>query len=853
MAEVTVEQLAADVGATVERLLTQMQEAGLSHEKPDQVVTDDEKQQLLAFLKRSHGESAEEPARITLKRKRLSTLKMTGTQGRNKTVNVEVRKKRTYIKRGVLEDEVQPLEEAAAETLVEETDTTEAGQAAPETTADGATPEAQPETATEEQAEKPKKIIPDVPPVAAPGADAHRRGAAKGAHEKGAHKEREEARPRRPGATKREREKGGKWQKEKEIESFTPGAKVGGIGFDQPVAVRRGTVSRPKVLNKVMGQDRHGFARPTAPSVREVEVPDTIQVAELAQRLSIKSGELIKTLMKMGVMATVNESIDQDTAVLVVEELGHRAVQVAPRSIEETLVEKAVAKVGGEGQPRAPVVTVMGHVDHGKTSLLDYIRKSRVATGEAGGITQHIGAYRVKTDKGEITFLDTPGHAAFTAMRARGAKCTDIVVLVVAADDGVMPQTEEAILHARAAGVPLVVAINKIDREDADPERVRNELSQREVISEDWGGDTQFLHVSAHTGQGVEDLLDAIVLQSELLELKAPVDGPAQGVVIESRIDKGRGPVATLLIQAGTLTRGEVILAGSCFGRVRAMQDENGQQLQTAGPSTPIEVLGLNGCPEAGDEVLVVEDERKAREVADFRNIRSRDERMAQQSGAAKFDPFAMMAAGEKRVLNIVLKADVRGSLEALQSAIADISTDEAEAVIVSGGVGGISETDASLALASGAVIFGFNVRAEAGARKLIEKEGLDLRYYSVIYDILDDVRKMLEGMLAPELREEIIGVAEVRDVFRSPKYGNIAGCMVIEGNVKRNQPIRVLRDDVVIYEGELESLRRFKEDVGEVRNGMECGIGVKNYNDVKPGDKIEVYRSVEVARTLGD
>ncbi len=850
MSEVTVEQLAADVGATVERLLTQMKEAGLEHEKPDQVVTDEEKQQLLAFLKRSHGESADEPAQITLKRKRLSTLKMTGTQGRNKTVNVEVRKKRTYIKRGALEEVAPQPEEAAPEAPVEEGTSPETvAETAADTAVESATP-AQPEPVSEPSEEKPKKIIPDLPPAPAPdapgGEHAHRRGP-KGAHEK--QKERDEARPKRPGAVRRERDKGAKWQKD--LDPLSSSSRVG-PGFDQPVSVRRGTVTRTKVLSKVMGQDKHGFARPTAPTVREVEVPESIQVGELAQRLSVKSGEVIKTLMKMGVMATVNQSIDQDTAVLAVEELGHKAVQAAPQSVEDTLAVVRPAEAEAAGEPRAPVVTVMGHVDHGKTSLLDYIRKSRVATGEAGGITQHIGAYRVKTEKGEITFLDTPGHAAFTAMRARGAKCTDIVILVVAADDGVMPQTEEAILHARAAGVPLVVAINKIDREDADPERVRNELSQREVISEDWGGDTQFLHVSAHTGQGVEELLDAIVLQSELLELKAPVEGPAQGVVIESRVDKGRGPVATLLVQGGALNRGDVILAGACFGRVRAMQDEDGQQIQSAGPSTPVEILGLNGCPEAGDDVLVVEDERKAREVADFRNTRDRSEKMAQQAGA-KMDPFAMLAAGEKRVLNIVLKADVRGSLEALQSAINDISTDEAEAVIVTSGVGGISETDASLAHASGAVIFGFNVRAEAGARKLIEKEGLDLRYYSVIYDILDDVKKMLEGMLDPEIREEIIGTAEVRDVFRSPKYGNIAGCMVIEGNVKRNQPIRVLRDDVVIYEGELESLRRFKEDVGEVRNGMECGIGVKNYNDVKPGDKIEVYRSVEVARTLGD
>ncbi len=853
MSEVTVKQLATDVGATVERLLTQMKEAGLSHESAEQVVTDEEKQLLLAFLKRSHGESAEEPARITLKRKRLSTIKMTGTQGRNKTVNVEVRKKRTYIKRGAVEEEAQ-------EEVVAEAPATPEEQLAPEEAGSEAqtgaveTPATEPAEATpvEQPVEvkaKPK-IIPDPAPAKAPANDTRRGKGGKSEREK--EKDREEAeRTRKAAIAKREREKGSKWQKD--IETFAPSPARVARKFDEPVVVRKGTTSRPKVLNKVMGQDQHGFARPTAPKVREIEVPQSIQVGELAQRMSIKSGELIKTLMKMGVMATLNESIDQDTAVLAIEEMGHQAKLVTPKTVEDAVAVPQGAARLQEGEPRAPVVTVMGHVDHGKTSLLDYIRKSRVVNGEAGGITQHIGAYRVKTDKGEITFLDTPGHAAFTAMRARGAKCTDIVVLVVAADDGVMPQTEEAILHARAAGVPLVVAINKMDREDADPERVRNELSQKEVISEEWGGDTQFLHVSAHTGEGVPELLDAIVLQSELLELKSPVDGPAQGVVIESRVDKGRGPVATLLVQAGTMQRGDIVLAGSCYGRVRAMQDEDGKQIQSAGPSTPIEVLGLNGCPEAGDEVMVVADERKAREVADFRNTRSREEKIAMQTGGAKLDPFEMLAAGEKRVLNIVLKTDVRGSLEALQSAISDISTDEAEARIISSGVGGISETDATLAYASGALLFGFNVRAESSARQIIEKEGVDLRYYSVIYDILDDVRGMLEGMLDPEIREEIIGTAEVRDVFRSPKYGNIAGCMVIEGSVKRNQPIRVLRDDVVIYEGELESLRRFKEDASEVRNGMECGIGVKNYNDVKPGDKIEVYRTVEVARTLGN
>jgi len=589
---------------------------------------------------------------------------------------------------------------------------------------------------------------------------------------------------------------------------------------------------------------------PTERKITQVELPDVISVGDLAQQMALKSGAVIKELMKLGVMATINQMIDQDTATLVVEELGHSVKLVSSDALEESL-EETLSLHEGTDEPRAPVVTVMGHVDHGKTSLLDYIRKSHVASGEAGGITQHIGAYHVETDHGMISFLDTPGHAAFTAMRARGAKSTDIVILVVAADDGVMPQTEEAVQHARAAGVPLIVAVNKMDKEGADPERFKNGLSAKEVIPEEWGGDTQFIPVSALSGDGVNELLDAVLLQAELLELKAPRDVPAQGIVIESRLDKGRGSVASLLIQSGTLRKGDIVLAGLQFGRVRAMLDENGQPIDEAGPSIPVEILGLDGTPDAGDVFAAVESERRAREVADFRQEKSRDTKIQRQQAAKLDNMFESMTAGEKKRLNVVVKADVRGSLEAIQTALLDIGNDEVQVNIVSGGVGGIAETDVTLAMTSEAVIFGFNVRADNAARRLVESEGVDLRYYNVIYDLIDDVKQALTGMLAPELREEIVGIAEVRDVFRSPKFGQIAGCMVIEGTVYRSKPIRVLRDNVVIYEGELESLRRFKDDANEVRNGTECGIGVKNYTDVKVGDQIEVFEVKEIARSL--
>ncbi len=607
-------------------------------------------------------------------------------------------------------------------------------------------------------------------------------------------------------------------------------------------AAKKGKLKAPQSL-------QHGFQKPTQEVTRDVRISETITVAELASRMAVKGTEVIKTMMKMGEMVTINQVLDQETASLVAEEMGHKVVLVKENELEE----KVLSDRGDEGEqaPRAPVVTVMGHVDHGKTSTLDYIRSKNVVDGEAGGITQHIGAYHVETDNGMITFLDTPGHAAFTSMRARGAKATDIVVLVVAADDGVMPQTIEAVQHAKAAEVPLIVAVNKIDKEGADPDRVKNELSQHDVIPEDWGGDVQFVHISAKVGTGVDDLLEAILMQSELLELTAVREGMASGVVIESRLDKGRGPVASVLVQSGTLKQGDIVLCGLEYGRVRAMRDEDGKEIKEAGPSIPVEILGLSGVPAAGDEATVVKDERKAREVALYRQGKFRDVKLARQQKAKLENMFSNMTEGDVSEVNVVLKADVQGSVEAISDALVKLSTDEVKVKIVGTGVGGITETDATLAAASNAIVVGFNVRADVSARKVIDSENLDLRYYSVIYDLIDEVKQAMSGMLAPEFKQEIIGLAEVRDVFKSPKIGAIAGCMVTEGLVKRNNPIRVLRDNVVIYEGELESLRRFKDDVQEVRNGMECGIGVKNYNDVKVGDQIEVFEVVEVQRSL--
>ncbi|QFT86531.1 Translation initiation factor IF-2 [Halomonas sp. THAF12] len=838
MSEMTVKDFAVKVGREVPRLLEQMKEAGLEHKSEGDAVSEEDKRKLLDYLTKSHGGSAEQAApknRITLTRKTRSRIK---SGDRGKSIEVQVRKKRTYVKR----EEEKPAEEPKTQDhgprqLVGDMAQAEAKRQAEE--AERAAEQAAREAEEKAQAEKAKaeadaaaKAEPQIPvpeldtpaqaeqPPAPPKegrTDRRAAPAGKKAGKKGRH-EREDDR-----GDREERRRGGKKAKRAERRGGRRGGSQGG--------------------------GKHGFQKPTQPIVREVSIPESISVADLADKMSIKANEVIKTMFTMGAAVTINQTIDQDTAAIVVEEMGHKPKLVKDDALETEVLENISYE--GDEITRSPVVTVMGHVDHGKTSLLDYIRRAKVATGEAGGITQHIGAYHVEDDHGGVTFLDTPGHAAFTAMRARGAKATDVVVLVVAADDGVMPQTIEAIEHSKAAGVPMVVAVNKIDKQGADPDRVKNELSQHGVISEEWGGDTQFVHVSAKSGDGIEGLLESIQLVSEVLELKAVPEAPGKGVVVESRLDKGRGPVATVLVQNGTLKKGDIVLAGLHYGRVRALINELGQQVDEAGPAMPVEIQGLDGTPEAGDDFMVLDDEKKAREVANFRQGKYREVRLARQQKAKLENMFSQMGQEEVAKVNIVLKADVQGSLEAIKGALEELSTDEVQVAVVSSGVGGITGTDANLALASDAIVVGFNVRADAAAREIIEREGLDLRYYSVIYQLIDEVKQAMSGMLAPEWKEEIVGVAEVRDVFKAPKIGAVAGCMVVEGTVYRHKKIRVLRENVVIYEGELESLRRYKDDVNEVRSGIECGIGVKNYNDVQVGDKIEVFDQVKVERTL--
>jgi len=842
MAEVTVKQLAEDVGAPVDRLLKQIVEAGLKARSENDSVSSDEKQQLLAYLRKTHGEADAEPRKITLKRKTTTTLKA----GKAKTVNVEVRKRRTYIKRAELQPEAEAPkpEEPVAEQQPEQAPVEEAPKVAAEQ-APQKEAEKPAEAATSEQPEPTEKAEPkkEPEPEPVPAPEDMPMPPPEG-----------EGKDRKPKKKKEKvRERGD------EVEEGKPKKKQAGHRgprsrpVEEPLVISEDeeetTLRKPLRAKKKPKEKRHAFERPTKPMVREVEIPETISVGDLAQRMAVKSADVIKTLMGMGVMATINQALDQETAVLVTEELGHKAKTVSEDAFEEEVLSEFSFE-GGNKTKRAPVVSVMGHVDHGKTSLLDYIRRTKVASGESGGITQHIGAYHVETDHGMVSFLDTPGHAAFTAMRARGAQCTDIVILVVASDDGVMPQTKEAVQHARSAGVPIVVAINKMDKEGADPDRIKSELAALEVVPEDWGGDVQFVPVSAHTGDGIDALLEAVLLQSEILELEASTDAPAKGVVVESSLERGRGSVATVLVQNGTLRQGDMVVAGAYFGKVRAMTDEAGKQAKEAGPSIPVEILGLNGTPDAGDEFFAVADEKKAKELAEFRQTREREQRLQRQQAAKLENLFENMGKDEVKTLNVVLKTDVRGSLEAITKALQDLGNEEVQVKIVSSGVGGIAETDVSLAMATNAVIFGFNVRADTASKRLVEQEGLDLRYYSIIYNLIDDVKAALTGMLAPEFREDIVGIADVRDVFRSPKFGQVAGCMVIEGNVYRNKPIRVLRDNVVIFEGELESLRRFKDDVPEVRNGMECGIGVKGY-DVKVGDQIEVFDRVRVERKL--
>ena len=842
MADVTVSQFAEALKVPVDKLLAQLDQAGISVAGADDLISEDAKLELLTHLRRSHGSGAagtgSAPARITLKRKTQSELKLASTQGRARTVSVEVRVKRTYVKRDVLEEqnraaqeqvdaqrrEVEAAQEASAAKAENERRERESMESANRRLIE----EEQTRVRAQEEARRQAELR------AQEEAERQRRG--------GTEVRREE--PARP-AHAPAREKSDFRATEENRPKF---------GARQELHIAGDVSARHKKKKRLKArtapadaEPRHGFEKPTAPIKRDVAVGATVVVADLAQKLSVKATEVIKVLMNMGVMATINQTIDQDTAILVVEELGHSA-----KALKEEHIEADLQAVDAELVPetRAPVVTVMGHVDHGKTSLLDYIRRTKVASGEAGGITQHVGAYHVETPRGMITFLDTPGHAAFTAMRARGARVTDVVVLVVAADDGVMPQTIEAIQHARAAGVPMVVAVTKIDKPDADPERVRNELAKHEVIPEDWGGQNMFVSVSARTGAGIDQLLEAILLQAEVLELKAPRGGPAMAFVVEASMEKGRGAVVTALVKKGTLKRGDYILAGSEFGRVRAMFDEAGNAVEQAEPSVPVVVLGLSGAPNAGDELLVVENERRARDVALHRLGKTRDVKLAKQ-GARSEDVFSTLGEAKASEVGVLIKTDVQGSAEALRDALNKLSTDEVAVRIVASGVGGITASDVQLAAASKARIIGFNVRADSGAREAVKETGVEIHYYSIIYEAIDDIKQLMGGLLAPEIKETIVGVAQVREVFRSSKFGVVAGCLVTEGTVKRNNPIRVLRDNVVIFEGALESLRRFKDDVGEVRAGTECGIGVKNYQDVRANDQIECYSRTEIVRTM--
>ena len=937
MAEVTVSQFAEVLKVPVDRLLVQLDQAGIKVSGPNDRISDDAKLELLTHLRRSHGSSnstgnAAAPAKITLNRKTQQEIKLSSGQGRARTVNVEVRTKRTYIKRDVLQeqarqqqDEIDQKRRDIEEAQQRETDRLEAERLAQERLESDARRRVEEEaaqkkaaeeaqrlaeqTAREEEARRVREREEAVKRAATEAEEASRRAAqpAAAASKKAPEKAPEppakpvfdptfqkpqfippvQTRERPPQPVHGQHARKGAPQQQAPAAAAAQPRSAAPASTQQPARPQApaarpqapannnadpntrygrqelhvaGDVSsrykkkrrpmkggRPSASPSEAG--RHGFEMPTAPVVREVSVGETVTVSELAAKMAIKATEVIKVLMNMGVMATINQPLDQDTAVLVVEELGHTVKVLKENQIEEDL-QGAPTTEDAATEPRPPVVTVMGHVDHGKTSLLDYIRRAKVAAGEAGGITQHIGAYHVETPKGSVTFLDTPGHAAFTAMRARGAKATDVVVLVVAADDGVMPQTIEAIQHARAAGVPIVVAVNKIDKPEADLDRVRQELSKQEVIPEDWGGETIFVPVSARTGQGVDQLLESILLVAEVLELRAPREGLASGLVIESSVEKGRGAVATVLVKKGTLRTGDPIIAGSEFGRVRAMFDENGKAVEEATPSMPVQVLGLSSPPNAGDEFLAAESERKAREVALYRQGKFRDVKLAGRIQRAE-DVFSQMGEAKIGTVAVLIKADVQGSAEALRESLTKLSTDEVQVKLIASGLGGITESDVQLAAASKGLIIGFNVRADSGARETIKETGVEVRYYSIIYEAIDDVRQMLSGMLKPEIKESILGVAQVRDVFRSSKFGVVAGCLITEGVVKRNNPIRVLRENVVIFEGALESLRRFKDDVGEVRAGVECGIGVKNYQDVRAGDQIECYSRVEVARTL--
>ncbi|MBI1396010.1 MAG: translation initiation factor IF-2 [Betaproteobacteria bacterium] len=883
MTQMTVEQFAAELKLEPARLLEQLKSAGLQKAGPGDGVSEQDKTQLLEYLQKVHTGQEVRKKAVTITRLQRSEIKRPDGSGRARTITVEVRKKRTFVPRGQGAEAAQtPSEVAAAETATPPVPVIDEQQAQIRAEEERRSKELR-ELQAREIEEKQKQLerqravetaavseqaAPEVPaeapvatkahaePEAASPAGVQAATAAPAPQTPAATATPGGAAPARPAAkppesdtkktVKKSGKEGGGWKDDASRGRRTLKTRGDSSGADGWRTKGHGRGGRHGDAN---GQS-HQFSAPTEPVVREILVPETITVASLAQKMSVKAAEVIKTFMKMGSMVTINQVVDQDTAMIVVEEMGHVAKPAKLDDPESYLSES--------GQPeeavlehRAPVVTVMGHVDHGKTSLLDYIRRTRVASGEAGGITQHIGAYHVDTPKGTVTFLDTPGHEAFTAMRARGAKVTDIVILVVAADDGVMPQTVEAVHHAKAAKVPLIVAVNKIDKPEANPERVRQELVAREVVPEDWGGDTMFVEVSAKTGQGIDDLLDSVLLQAEVLELKAAKNTPARGIVVEARLDKGRGPVASILVQSGTLHRGDVVLAGAAFGKVRALVDEGGHTVPEAGPSIPVEILGLSDVPMAGEEVVVVADERKAREIALFRQGKYRDVKLARQQAAKLDNMFEQMAAGEVKTLSLIIKADVQGSYEALQNALEKLSTDEVKVNIVHSGVGAITESDVNLALASNAVIIGFNARADATAKKLVSAHGIDVRYYNVIYEAVDEVKAAMSGMLAPERKENITGLVDIRQVFRISKVGTVAGCYVLEGYVRRNSLVRVLRDNVVIHSGELDSLKRFKDDVREVKAGFECGLSLKSFDDIKVGDQVETYEIVEVARSL--
>jgi len=903
MTDKSIKELALSVGRHVDKLLEQVREAGLPQRKADDIITTEQQDRLMNHVKKTQGSDGH-AGQITLKRKTTSTAKVASTSGKAKTINVEVRKKHTFVK----PDPEQIKAEALAKAQAEQQAKAEAEQKsapakkpadAPKSGTNNASKALEAMRAAQKQEtekqETPKAAVvvkrkstnkPIVKAAVKQVETAEQKKAReaqaaqlKAAEEAARRKAAEEAQQR---TLEQMRKMASKYSSEdttatiRVIDDSPLAAGLVGQAYEDSFAkedreIKRGTNTSNTRSPKKGGRrgeeqsfrdnshkrglkssqaNKHGFEKPVKKQVYDVEIGETIVVADLAAKMAVKVREVIKSLMKMGELVTQNQAIDQEIAALVVEEMGHNPVLVSETAVEDNLLEQAEEARGAQ-TTRAPVVTIMGHVDHGKTSLLDRIRRAKVAQGEAGGITQHIGAYHVTTDKGTITFLDTPGHAAFTAMRSRGAKATDIVVLVVAADDGVMPQTAEAIDHARAAGTPIIVAINKMDKDSADPDRVLNELTTKEIVPEEWGGDVPVAKVSAHTGAGIDELLDLILIQSELLELKASEEGAAQGVVIEARVDKGRGAVTSILVQNGTLKVGDLVLAGSSYGRVRAMTDENGKRIKSAGPSIPVEILGLPEAPMAGDEVLVVNDEKKAREVADARMDRERQKRLERQSAMRLENIMASMGKKDVPIVNVVLKTDVRGTLEALHVALAELSTDEVKVRIIGSGVGAITESDVTLAESSEAVLLGFNVRADNTARQKADADSIDIRYYSVIYQLIDDVKAAMSGKLAPEHRETILGVAQVREVFHSSKFGAAAGCMVLEGVLHRNKPIRVLRDDVVIFQGELESLRRYKEVVEEVRAGMECGLAVKGYKDIKPLDKIEVYDVQLIKRSL--